>query len=107
MEICVQDPGKDVDVFFTTDLRTMIGVWMGDLTYRSVMGDGRLETGGTPRPDPQRQQLDGEQHLRRDSARQPDLTTGDAGYRRLWIRKTAQVGLGAHHRQDQSFSPKP
>jgi len=46
VEICVQDPGKDVDVFFTTDLRTMIGVWMGDMTYRSVMGDGRLKLVG-------------------------------------------------------------
>ena len=42
VEVCVRDPGKDVDVDFTTDLRTMIEVWMGDTAYKTAISDGRL-----------------------------------------------------------------
>ncbi|WP_455211565.1 winged helix-turn-helix transcriptional regulator [Kaarinaea lacus] len=41
-DICVQDPGKDVDVYFTTDLQTMIDVWMGDVSYKAAINSGRL-----------------------------------------------------------------
>jgi len=42
VDVCVRDPGKDVDVYFTTDLRTMIEVWVGDTPYKTVISDGRL-----------------------------------------------------------------
>ena len=42
IDVCVRDPGKDVDVYFTTDLRTMIEVWMGDAAYKTALSDGRL-----------------------------------------------------------------
>jgi len=42
VDVCVRDPGKDVDVYFTTDLRTMIEVWMGDTAYKTAISDGRL-----------------------------------------------------------------
>ena len=42
VDVCVRDPGKDVDVYFTTDLRTMIEVWMGDNAYKTAISDGRL-----------------------------------------------------------------
>lgn len=46
IDICVRDPGKDVDIYFTTDLRTMINVWMGDRTYKSAINDGSLKLVG-------------------------------------------------------------
>lgn len=46
VDVCVRDPGKDVDIYFTTDLRTMVELWMGDINYKSVLGDGRLKLVG-------------------------------------------------------------
>jgi len=46
VELCSIDPGKDVDIYFTTDLRTMIELWMGDIAYRSAVSDGRLKLVG-------------------------------------------------------------
>lgn len=46
VDICLEDPGKDVDVYFTTDLRTMIDCWMGDESYRSAIADQRLNLVG-------------------------------------------------------------
>lgn len=46
VDICLEDPGYDVDVYFTTDLRTMINCWMGDETYKSAISDKRLNLVG-------------------------------------------------------------
>jgi DNA-binding HxlR family transcriptional regulator len=46
VDVCVRNPGKDVDIYFTTDLRTMIEVWMGDTPYKSAISDGRLKLVG-------------------------------------------------------------
>lgn len=46
VDICVSDPGKDVDVYFTTSVRTMAGIWMGDTTYRKAIASGDLKVGG-------------------------------------------------------------
>ena len=46
VDVCVRDPGKNVDIYFTTDLRTMIEVWMGDIAYKSAINDGRLTVVG-------------------------------------------------------------
>jgi DNA-binding HxlR family transcriptional regulator len=46
VDVCVRNPGKDVDVYFTTDLRTMIEVWMGDTPYKSAINEGRLKLVG-------------------------------------------------------------
>ena len=48
IDICVQDPGREVDVWFTVDLRTMIEVWMGDKTYKAVIREGKLKLVGHP-----------------------------------------------------------
>lgn len=42
VNICLEDPGKDVNVYFTTDLRTMVSCWMGDETYRRAVADRRM-----------------------------------------------------------------
>lgn len=46
VDVCVRDPGKDVDIYFTTDLRTMIMLWMGDIPYKTTINDGRLKLVG-------------------------------------------------------------
>jgi DNA-binding HxlR family transcriptional regulator len=46
IDVCVQDPGREVDIYFGTDLLTMIQVWMGDLSYRAAMADGRMNVVG-------------------------------------------------------------
>jgi DNA-binding HxlR family transcriptional regulator len=43
VDICLEDPGKDVDVWFVTDLRTMVEVWMGDITYKKAIREKRLK----------------------------------------------------------------
>jgi len=48
IDICVEDPGREVDVWFTVDLRTMIEVWMGDRTYKSAIREGKLKLVGHP-----------------------------------------------------------
>lgn len=48
VDACIEDPGKEVDVWFTTDLRTMIQVWMGDSTYKAAIRSGALTLVGPP-----------------------------------------------------------
>ena len=46
VDICVTDPGKDVDVYFTTSVRVMAGIWMGDTTYKKSIAEGSLKVVG-------------------------------------------------------------
>jgi len=46
VDLCVNDPGREVDVQFTTTLKTMIDVWMGDTTYRKAMSRQALKVVG-------------------------------------------------------------
>ena len=46
IDLCVNDPGKDVDVYFTTTVKTMAEVWMGDTTYRKAMASDALKVVG-------------------------------------------------------------
>jgi DNA-binding HxlR family transcriptional regulator len=48
VDVCVTGPGRDVDVYFTTTVRTMHDVWMGDRTYREAMQSGDLVVEGDP-----------------------------------------------------------
>ncbi|QKV17367.1 winged helix-turn-helix transcriptional regulator [Oricola thermophila] len=45
-EVCLRDPGKDVDVYFNCTVRTMTEVWMGDRTYRDAIKAGDLSIEG-------------------------------------------------------------
>lgn len=42
VDICITHPGRDVDVYFTTTVRTMHDIWMGDRTYRDARLNGDL-----------------------------------------------------------------
>jgi DNA-binding HxlR family transcriptional regulator len=42
VDLCSVDPGFDVDLYVTTDLRTMTAIWIGVTTVRKAISDGRL-----------------------------------------------------------------
>lgn len=46
LDLCVSDPGKDVDIYFTSSVKTMADIWMGDNTYKKAMGDDSLKIVG-------------------------------------------------------------
>ena len=46
VDLCIKDPGKDIDVYFTTDIRTMVDIWMGKSSYRAAVRDGTLKLVG-------------------------------------------------------------
>jgi len=48
VDVCITDPGRDVDVFFATTARTMSDVWMGDRAYREAVLSGDLIIEGDP-----------------------------------------------------------
>lgn len=47
-ELCVDHPGKEVDVHIRTDVRTLAGIWAGDTGVQSAKKDGRLQLSGNP-----------------------------------------------------------
>jgi DNA-binding HxlR family transcriptional regulator len=42
IDVCTTDPGKDVDVYFNTTVKTMTDVWMGQRTYKKAISAGDL-----------------------------------------------------------------
>ncbi len=46
IDLCFQDPGKDVTVYLTAHSKDMIGIWMGDITVADARADGRLDVIG-------------------------------------------------------------
>ena len=42
VDLCTQDTGKDVDLYVTSTLRTMIEIWEGDTDLRAAMRDDRV-----------------------------------------------------------------
>jgi hypothetical protein len=45
-DLCLTDPGYEVDLFIVTDVRTMTAVWTGDLSLESAMASDALEVQG-------------------------------------------------------------
>jgi hypothetical protein len=46
VDLCLNDPGYEVDLFIATDVRTMTAVWMGDIPLEAAMASGALEAHG-------------------------------------------------------------
>ncbi len=46
-EVCVKDPGQEVDVYLRSTLRTMTDVWLGHRSYASALRSGDLKLTGT------------------------------------------------------------
>lgn len=42
IDVCTIDPGFDVDLYVTTDLRTMTAIWIGLTTVRRALADSRM-----------------------------------------------------------------
>jgi DNA-binding HxlR family transcriptional regulator len=45
-ELCLEDPGYEVDLYLTTTVRDMIYIVRGDLSLTRALDEGRLETDG-------------------------------------------------------------
>lgn len=56
VDLCYEDPGKDVDCYVTGSSRDMIGIWMGDIPLGRALKAGKV-------------QLAGDRHLCRNFAR--------------------------------------
>ncbi len=48
IELCLTDPGVDVELTVETTLRTMVEVWMGDRDVREAVGGGQIALKGAP-----------------------------------------------------------
>ena len=46
VDLCTNDPGKEVDIYFTTTVKTMVDVWMGWSTYRKAIAQDALKLVG-------------------------------------------------------------
>lgn len=46
VDLCSIDPGHDVDLYVSSDLKTMTAIWLGLDTVRKAVGEGRLELVG-------------------------------------------------------------
>ncbi len=53
VDVCMKDPGYEVDLTVLTDVRTLTGVWMGDIGLGQALRDHRIR-------------LSGANHLKRD-----------------------------------------
>lgn len=46
VELCITDPGLEVDLFVTTDSRTITWVWYGDIPLTQALSNGSIELHG-------------------------------------------------------------
>jgi DNA-binding HxlR family transcriptional regulator len=46
VDLCTTDPGKDVDLYVSSNVRTMVEVWEGDLDMRTALRDGSVKAHG-------------------------------------------------------------
>jgi len=49
VDVCMKDPGHDIDLELLTDLRTLTGVWMGDIGLGQALRDRRIRLTGPTR----------------------------------------------------------
>ena len=46
VELCVNDPGKEVDIYFTTTVKTMVDGWVGWSSDRRAIAQDELKLVG-------------------------------------------------------------
>ena len=46
VDLCVNDPGKDIDVYFTSTVKTLAEIWMGENTYKKAIAKDALKLVG-------------------------------------------------------------
>jgi len=49
VDVCLKDPGYEVDLTIISDLKTLTAVWIGDTTIMKAMREKRVEVNGVPR----------------------------------------------------------
>lgn len=49
VEVCIKDPGREVDLFVETDSRTLTKVWYGDVPLQAALRDGSIYLDGPRR----------------------------------------------------------
>ncbi len=49
VDICMKDPGHEIDLEVLTDVRTLTGVWMGDIGLGQALRDRRIRLTGSTR----------------------------------------------------------
>jgi len=47
VDVCIKDPGHEVDLHILTDTKTLTGVWMGDLSLRQALQTELVRLHGT------------------------------------------------------------
>lgn len=47
VDLCNEDPGKDVDLYINSSVRTVVEVWEGDLEIRAALRSGSIKAHGT------------------------------------------------------------
>ena len=46
VDLCTEDPGKDVDLYVSSKVRTVVKVWEGDLDLRTALRSGAIKAHG-------------------------------------------------------------
>jgi len=46
VDVCVLDTGREVDVYFTSTIKCLSDIWMGETTYRKEIAEGNLKLVG-------------------------------------------------------------
>jgi DNA-binding HxlR family transcriptional regulator len=46
VDLCTEDPGKDVDLYINSSVRTLVEVWEGDLDIRKALRNGSIKAHG-------------------------------------------------------------
>lgn len=46
VDLCTEDPGKDVDLYINSTVRTLVEVWEGDVELKAALADERIATHG-------------------------------------------------------------
>ncbi len=47
IDVCMKDPGHQIDLEILTDVRTLTGVWMGDISLGQALRDRRIRLSGS------------------------------------------------------------
>ena len=46
VDLCTEDPGKDVDLYINSSVRTLVEVWNGDLSIRTALANKSVKATG-------------------------------------------------------------
>jgi len=47
VDLCTEDPGKEVDIYINSSVRTIVQVWGGEIDMRTALRDGSIKANGS------------------------------------------------------------